>query len=115
MDLLPLKGVASTFSLRRPKTACCCGKRIVVEKENISIDEPTSGLDYHHMIEVAENIRQLSAMGKTLFIITHDPELIAECCNFFIFMEMGRIKWSGGWSADNRQRLRDFFSVIQEM
>ena len=77
--------------------------------------EPTSGLDYHHMIEVAENIRQLSAMGKTLFIITHDPELIAECCNFFIFMQMGRIKWSGGWSADNRQRLRDFFSVIQEM
>ena len=81
----------------------------------IVFDEPTSGLDYHHMIEVAENIRQLSAMGKTLFIITHDPELIAECCNFFIFMEMGRIKWSGGWSADNRQRLRDFFSVIQEM
>ena len=84
-------------------------------KKILVFDEPTSGLDYHHMIEVAENIRQLSAMGKTLFIITHDPELIAECCNFFIFMEMGRIKWSGGWSADNRQRLRDFFSVIQEM
>lgn len=115
MDLLPLKELHPLSLSGGQKQRVAVASALSSRKKILVFDEPTSGLDYHHMIEVAENIRQLSAMGKTLFIITHDPELIAECCNFFIFMEMGRIKWSGGWSADNRQRLRDFFSVIQEM
>ena len=115
MDLLPLKELHPLSLSGGQKQRVAVAGALSSRKKILVFDEPTSGLDYHHMIEVAENIRQLSAMGKTLFIITHDPELIAECCNYFIFMEMGRIKWNGGWSADNRQRLRDFFSVIQEM
>ena len=88
------------------------GYYIIESKEVLVFDEPTSGLDYHHMIEVATNLIALSKMGKTLFIITHDPELIAQCCNYFMFIEHGKIKWSGGWTADNRQRLHNFFSTI---
>lgn len=87
------------------------GSAIASDKEVLVFDEPTSGLDYHHMIEVARNLIALSKMGKTLFIITHDPELIAQCCNYFMFIEHGKIKWSGGWTDDNRHRLNDFFSV----
>ena len=58
---------------------------IASDKQVIVFDEPTSGLDYRHMKKVAENLRELSALGKTLFIVTHDPELIAECCNYFVF------------------------------
>lgn len=94
------------------KQRVAIGSAIASDKEVLVFDEPTSGLDYHHMIEVATNLIALSRMGKTLFIITHDPELIAQCCNYFMFIEHGQIKWSGGWTADNRQRLHDFFSVI---
>lgn len=94
------------------KQRVAIGSAIASDKEVLVFDEPTSGLDYHHMIEVATNLIDLSRMGKTLFIITHDPELIAQCCNYFMFIEHGKIKWSGGWTADNRQRLHDFFSVI---
>ena len=94
------------------KQRVAIGSAIASDKEVLVFDEPTSGLDYHHMIEVATNLIALSRMGKTLFIITHDPELIAQCCNYFMFIEHGKIKWSGGWTADNRQRLHDFFSVI---
>ena len=94
------------------KQRVAIGSAIASDKEVLVFDEPTSGLDYHHMIEVATNLIALSKMGKTLFIITHDPELIAQCCNYFMFIEHGKIKWSGGWTADNRQRLHDFFSVI---
>ena len=94
------------------KQRVAIGSAIASDKEVLVFDEPTSGLDYHHMIEVATNLMALSKMGKTLFIITHDPELIAQCCNYFMFIEHGKIKWSGGWTDENRQRLHDFFSVI---
>ena len=93
------------------KQRVAIGSAIASDKEVLVFDEPTSGLDYHHMIEVARNLIALSKMGKTLFIITHDPELIAQCCNYFMFIEHGKIKWSGGWTDDNRHRLNDFFSV----
>ena len=115
MDLLPLKEIHPLSLSGGQKQRVAVASALSSQKKILVFDEPTSGLDYHHMIEVAENIRQLSAIGKTLFIITHDPELIAECCNLFIFLEMGRIRWSGELSTDNCQHLRDFFSIIQEM
>ena len=93
------------------KQRVAIGSAIASDKEVLVFDEPTSGLDYHHMIEVARNLIALSKMRKTLFIITHDPELIAQCCNYFMFIEHGKIKWSGGWTDDNRHRLNNFFSV----
>lgn len=85
-------------------SAVASGKQIIV------FDEPTSGLDYRHMKEVAENLRELSALGKTLFIVTHDPELIAECCNYFVFIEKGKVLWSDGWNRISRERLQGFFA-----
>lgn len=82
---------------------------IASDKELIVFDEPTSGLDYRHMKEVAENIRMLSQLGKTIFIVTHDPELIQECCNYFVFTENGQVKWSDGWNEGSCERLMEFF------
>ena len=83
---------------------------IASDKQVIVFDEPTSGLDYRHMKKVAENLRELSSLGKTLFIVTHDPELIAECCNYFVFIEDGKVLWSDGWNRISRQRLQKFFA-----
>ena len=83
---------------------------IASDKQVIIFDEPTSGLDYRHMKKVAENLRELSSLGKTLFIVTHDPELIAECCNYFVFIENGKVLWSDGWNRISRERLKRFFA-----
>lgn len=95
------------------KQRVAIGGAIASDKEVIVFDEPTSGLDYRHMIEVAQNLETLGNMGKTIFVITHDPELIAQCCNYFMFIEHGKINWSGGWTIENRKKLIDFFSLIQ--
>lgn len=95
------------------KQRVAIGGAIASDKEVIVFDEPTSGLDYRHMIEVAQNLETLGKMGKTIFVITHDPELIAQCCNYFMFIEHGKINWSGGWTIENRKKLIDFFSLIQ--
>lgn len=92
------------------KQRVAIGSAIASGKEIIVFDEPTSGLDYYHMVEVAKNLLTLSEMGKTLFIITHDPELIALCCNYFVFIEDGGVKWHGGWTDENISYLREFFS-----
>lgn len=85
---------------------------IASHKEIILFDEPTSGLDYRHMKEVAESIQKLSEMGKTQFIITHDPELVAACCNYFVFMKNGSITHSGDWTEENIRFVSEYFSAL---
>lgn len=85
---------------------------VASKKQVIIFDEPTSGLDYRHMKEVAVNLKKLSDMGKTLFVITHDSELIQECCNYFIFIEKGQVAWSDGWNFVSRKRLAEFFECF---
>ncbi|OOM74876.1 putative HMP/thiamine import ATP-binding protein YkoD [Clostridium puniceum] len=54
-------------------------------------DEPTSGLDFRHMKEVASILKELQEKGETVYVITHDLELIADCCTDVIHLENGRI------------------------
>lgn len=85
---------------------------IASHKEIIVFDEPTSGLDYRHMQEVAHNIQKLADAGKTQFIITHDPELVSACCDYFVFMDSGRVVQSGAWDEGNRRYVSDYFCGI---
>ena len=75
------------------------------------LDEPTSGLDYLHMLEVSELLKRLGREGKTVFLITHDPELLRECCNYLLFLDKGRLSWSGAWTKENTGRVNRFFSA----
>lgn len=85
---------------------------ITSHKEIIVFDEPTSGLDYRHMQEVAHNIQKLADADKTQFIITHDPELVSACCDYFVFMDSGRVVQSGAWDEGNRRYVSDYFCGI---
>ncbi len=85
---------------------------IASNKEIIVFDEPTSGLDYRHMKEVAQNIRRISLLGKTQFVITHDPELVAACCDYFIFIEKGVVTRNGAWTQDNIDFVTDYFGKM---
>lgn len=111
LDLLPFKELHPLSLSGGQKQRVAIAAAVASQKELLVFDEPTSGLDYFHMMEAAKNIRDLSARGKTVFLITHDPELIAACCNFFLFFERGSIQWSGGATAENREKLRTFFSA----
>jgi energy-coupling factor transport system ATP-binding protein len=64
---------------------------IASERDIIVLDEPTSGLDLTHMREVADAVRRLLSLGKTVFIITHDIELAVAVCSRTIRLERGII------------------------
>lgn len=48
------------------------------------MDEPTSGLDGKNMELIANELRAAAAGGKTVIVITHDPELFEVCCEYKI-------------------------------
>lgn len=93
------------------KQRVAIGSAIACNKELLIFDEPTSGLDYRHMLGVSELLKKLSKEGRTLFIITHDPELLKECCDYLIFLENGKLAWSGGWTRLNTERVNSFFET----
>lgn len=64
---------------------------IAAKAQILLFDEPTSGLDYRHMCEVADLLKKLAVDGKTIFVSTHDPELIALCCDRVIRITDGHV------------------------
>lgn len=77
-------------------------------------DEPTSGLDYRHMKEVAQVMKKLCASGISLYIITHDVELIAACCTDVIHLEKGQITEQYTLDEEGTKKVRQYFSDGQE-
>ena len=75
------------------------------------LDEPTSGLDHRHMMEVAGLLKALRESGKTVYVITHDPELICECCTDIIHLERGSIRETYPMDAAGADKIRQFFCI----
>ena len=69
---------------QKQRVAIACGA--ASGKPVLVFDEPTSGLDLMHMKQVAGMLRMLSQNGKTVIVITHDTELMRECCDYRIHM-----------------------------
>ena len=111
MNLSEFKDVHPMALSGGQKQRLAVASAIAADKDFLIFDEPTSGLDYAHMREVAENITRLAHAGKTVFIISHDPELIAACCNYLIFLDGGKLAWSGGWSEAITEKVKAFFEV----
>ena len=87
---------------------------IASDRAILVLDEPTSGLDFKNMKEVSNEMIRLKESGKTIFIITHDPELVACCCDYYMFLENGKVKWHGGMNEENLKLIEKFFYQTSE-
>lgn len=65
---------------QRQRLAVCCA--LLCAKKILIFDEPTSGLDGRNMLLIAKELKNAVNKGKTVLVITHDEELIAECCDY---------------------------------
>ncbi|WP_295055393.1 ABC transporter ATP-binding protein [uncultured Fibrobacter sp.] len=72
----------------------------------VVFDEPTSGLDYRQMLAVSATLKKLAASGKTLLVITHDPEFILNSCQSVIRMEHGKIVEQYPLSGNEKQLIK---------
>lgn len=60
-------------------------------KPIVVLDEPTAGLDYQSLVICSELIKKMQ-LSKTVFIITHDPELIARVCTKCLGIRKGSVE-----------------------
>jgi len=88
-----------------------CGKEILV------FDEPTSGLDYDSMAQVAGLLKRLAGMGKVIFVVTHDYELICRACSRVLHFDAGEMPDDLAVTLENEPKLRALLglNVKQEM
>ena len=70
--------------------------RVLVHNPQVLIlDEPAAGLDPRARIEVMEILRELSNMGKTIFISSHILSELRALCNRVAIIEKGSLVYCG--------------------
>lgn len=110
MDLLPYRERHPMGLSGGQKQRVAVASAIASERPLIVFDEPTSGLDLLHMRQVAEVVNRVAEHGRTVVVVTHDPEFILRCCNFVIHMERGEIQESYSLcKPEGREHLLEFF------
>ena len=73
------------------KQRVAIGSGVSSGRDVVIFDEPTSGLDYRQMLAVSSTLKKLAEQGKTLLVITHDPEFILNSCQSIVRLEHGKI------------------------
>lgn len=69
---------------------------IAMDSQILVLDEPTSELDPQGTAEVFEIVRKLSAdSDKTIVLIEHEPELIADWADRLVVLDGGRVIFDG--------------------
>jgi energy-coupling factor transport system ATP-binding protein len=65
------------------------------DPEVVILDEPTIGQDHQQKETLRQFIIQLNSQGKTVVIVTHDVEFVAECNPRVTLMSQGQIVADG--------------------
>jgi iron complex transport system ATP-binding protein len=86
----PLKSM-STGQQRR----CILARALVHEPDTLILDEPTSGLDFAASFDYLQRIRQQSAAGRNIIIVTHHLNEIPPEVDRIVLLGEGRIVADG--------------------
>ena len=68
---------------------------IVMAPQTIMLDEPTTGLDYRECCKVMKAIEKLHKSGKTIVMVCHDMEVVADFADRVIVMTYGEMVADG--------------------
>ncbi|HIE52523.1 MAG TPA: ABC transporter ATP-binding protein [Armatimonadetes bacterium] len=98
LELTDLTGKKDSFVeelSRGMKQRLCLAKTLVHDPKVLLLDEPASGLDPRARIEIRELLKELRAMGKTIFVSSHILSELADLCNTVGIIEAGELIVSG--------------------
>jgi energy-coupling factor transporter ATP-binding protein EcfA2 len=98
LDLVRLRDEAERypFSLGRgQRQKLAVASVLAMEPRILIVDEPTTGLDWQGGQAMMRLMRELHAGGRTIVIITHDMNIVAEFAERVVVMAGGRIVADG--------------------
>jgi len=91
-------------------------RALAMEPRAMLFDEPTSALDAETVHEVVAVMRQLSATGMTMVVVSHEVGFVKEACHRLLFMDTGRIVAEAPprdfFRQPPNERAREFVSKI---
>ncbi|HIQ00511.1 MAG TPA: ABC transporter ATP-binding protein [Anaerolineales bacterium] len=90
---------------RGMKQRLCLARALAHDPQVLILDEPASGLDPRARVEIRELLRELQAMGKTIFVSSHILSEIEEVCTHIGVIEAGRLV-AAGTLEEMRQRIQ---------
>lgn len=88
--------------------ALASGKQVLI------LDEPTSGLDFSHMAKVASLVRGIADGGAAVLVVTHDMDLVAECCDSVLLLDGGKVRLESRLTESLLGQVSDFLSKLPE-
>lgn len=109
LDLLAFKDRHPMSLSGGQKQRVAIASAIASKRSILFFDEPTSGLDYKHMKEVANVLKQVRDAGITLYVITHDLELLLDCCTDIVHFEDGSIIDKFQMDEAGLEKIRNYF------
>ncbi|MFH2055500.1 MAG: ATP-binding cassette domain-containing protein [bacterium] len=78
---------------------------LALERPVLILDEPTAGLDWQGAAQLRRVLIALRHAGYTILLLTHDLDLAGWVAGRFVFLDQGRLSWSGERSADLPENL----------
>ena len=109
LDLIGFKDRPPMSLSGGQKQRVAIASAIASKRSILFFDEPTSGLDYKHMKEVANVLKQVRDAGITLYGITHDLELLLDCCTDIVHFEDGSIIDKFQMDEAGLEKIRNYF------
>ena len=98
LDVLGIGELAGT-ALRSMSTGqqrrCLLGRALVHEPHTLILDEPTTGLDFAASFDYLDRIRELSARGRNIVLVTHHLGDIPPEVERVVVLREGRIAADG--------------------
>lgn len=68
---------------------------LALETEVLVLDEPTTGQDYKECIEIMDIVKDLHSKGKTIIMVSHDMEVVADYAQRAIILYQGSVLEDG--------------------
>jgi polar amino acid transport system ATP-binding protein len=91
-------------------------RALALKPEILLLDEPTSALDPELVDDVLQVMRQLSASGQTMMIVTHEMSFARDVADRIVFMTSGEIREVGTpdemFRSSQNERLRAFLGSV---
>lgn len=87
-------------------------RALAQETSVLLMDEPTTYLDLSYKVIFMNKLQELNKMGKTIFLISHDINLVAEYLSRCILLKEGRLIYDGlKKDVLNEKNLAEIFDI----
>ncbi|MBD5639912.1 ABC transporter ATP-binding protein [Clostridium botulinum] len=88
--------LSNPFSLSQGQKRRLSTASMMINGQSILIlDEPTYGQDRSNLKELINLLYKINSEGTSILMITHDMDMVLNCCDRVIYLENGEVKHEG--------------------